>query len=785
MGNEGQQSPLPPEQRPPEQQGYYGWQYDQDETEVRKPPAASGNPSRLFLPSQKPSADDEYPYQAAGGGSGQPHGPSSNSPVSGSLPPRMTPQQQQQYQQPIQDMGTTLGFTQSTDFQYFDVPQPSQPMAQLRQERLQQLREDRMRRQQRRIRGGDVTTVFPWNKSQDGLVSSSLPGQIPPSVSLPGQPENTEISPVRTSTQRPPGMLDSSPAIPVPATKMQPASATAQDTGMMQKVRLRRATSILTIAFIASRVLGLLRQSLFSYVFGATWVSDAYLQAFIVPDFIYNVISGGALSSAFIPVFTKLMTNDNAKKAWRLASSALNLALSVLAVLAALAIIFAHQLVPLYNHDVTAQELDMIARLTQIMLIQAVVMGFGVIVTSVLNAEQDFRLPAIGTMLYNVGLIAGLLPGLFMVIIGHPNQQLAIYFVSWGVVVGAIVQVGIQLPGLIKIGMQYTPRAFDWRDSDILQIGRQMLPRIFNSGMVYLSTIVDRNLIQLVVGSVGGGITEYYNAFQLILLPFGIFGQSPATAAFPTLAENVARNRFDRVRSTILDTLRGILAICIPCSVGLMIIGLTVVQVLFQHGYFTLQMSQDTNVALFFFSLGLSGLAAVEILTRSFYAMRDTRTPVTVSIAQFIFKIALSLILINLAVFGKDYGMGALAFTTSLANIVEAAVLFWLLEQRIGNMQIKQMLAFIARVIMASLIMGVALFIVRYILDLFLVTTVHQNMGFVGVLLAALKLVIEIAIGGFVYIRVARMFGIEELGSIERLLGPARRILNRLNLNWL
>jgi putative peptidoglycan lipid II flippase len=112
-------------------------------------------------------------------------------------------------------------------------------------------------------------------------------------------------------------------------------------------------------------------------------------------------------------------------------------------------------------------------------------------------------------------------------------------------------------------------------------------------------------------------------------------------------------------------------------------------------------------------------------------------------------------------------------------------VLFWLLEQRIGKMQIKQMLVFIARVIMASLIMGVALFIVRYILDLLLVTTVHQSMGLVGILLAALKLVIEIAIGGFVYIRVARMFGIEELGSIERLLGPVRRILNRLNLNWL
>ena len=117
--------------------------------------------------------------------------------------------------------------------------------------------------------------------------------------------------------------------------------------------------------------------------------------------------------------------------------------------------------------------------------------------------------------------------------------------------------------------MQYSPRAFDYKDAGIQQIAKQMGPRIMNSGMVYLSTIVDRDLIQLVVGAVGGGITEYYYAFQLILLPFGIFGQSPATAAFPTLAENVAKNRFDRVRSTILETLRGILVNVYSCQCGL------------------------------------------------------------------------------------------------------------------------------------------------------------------------------------------------------------------------
>ena len=170
----------------------------------------------------------------------------------------MTPQQQQQYQQPIQDMGATLGFGgQSTEFQYFDVPQPSQPMAQLRQERLQQLREERMRRQQRRMRGGDVTALFPWRKGrQDNQVpptpppirSGSLPGvQLHPGqISLPGQPINPDIAPVRTSTERPDGYSEASPAV---AQHMQPAAASAQDTGMLQKVRLDRATRICNYCF--------------------------------------------------------------------------------------------------------------------------------------------------------------------------------------------------------------------------------------------------------------------------------------------------------------------------------------------------------------------------------------------------------------------------------------------------------------------------------------------------------------------------------------------------------
>jgi len=245
------------------------------------------------------------------------------------------------------------------------------------------------------------------------------------------------------------------------------------------------------------------------------------------------------------------------------------------------------------------------------------------------------------------------------------------------------------------------------------------------------------------------------------------------------------------VRGIILETLRSILFMSIPASIGLIVLGLPIIQVLLEHGRFSLADAESTVIPLAFFALGLTGLAAVEILTRSFYAMRDSTTPVVVSVGQFVFKIALSLILINVAaVWGAQWGMGALAFSTSLAALIEAIVLFWLLHQRIGDLQIRTISLFIGRVVLAALAMGLALLIVRNVLDItlgliahipaliWLDTTRSQSLGLLGTLVALVKLCVEMIVGVVVYIRVARRLGIEELG-------PVKRVLDRLNLSWI
>jgi putative peptidoglycan lipid II flippase len=723
-------------------------------------------------------------------------------------------------------MGTSLGYGQGMEYTYSDLPQPSQalPLQQLRQARLQQLREERMRRQQRRM-APDITRLFqpkaPKRLSGDvppqpaapappqpqqmppqwgpgatpslrsnGLPAASSPIQMSPALRLPAR----EVSPAHQAQSPPDYFEQSIPGLIIAGAEPQAAAEQAQDTGMLQKVNIRRATFILTGAFIASRVLGLLRTSMFAFVFGTTTTSDAYLQAFLIPDLIFNIVAGGALSSAFIPVFTNTMVGEqDEKKAWHIASTALNLAIAIMMALAFIAIIIAPWVVPLYNPSASHSELALITSLTRIMLLQAIVLGGGVIVNSVLNARQNFLLPAIGTVLYNVGLIMGLLPGIILAYHNQRNDTLAVYAATIGVILGALVQVGFQIPGLFKLGMRYT-FSFDWKDPGVIQIGRQMVPRVINAAMLYFSIFVDRILIGLLVAVVGanaiqGLITQYYQSLQLVLLPLGIFGMSVSTAAFPTLAENVTKGRLDRVQSIILDTLRSILFMSIPSSVGLIVLGLPVIQVLLEHGAFTLNDAISTSVPLACFAIGLTGLTAVEILTRSFYAMRDSRTPVIISVAQFILKIALSLIIINIASLGSSpqwkgsLGLGALAFSTSIAGLLEAIVLFWLLHQRIGNLQWRAVSIFVGRILLASLAMALALLIIRFVLDSILVTTdpQSQSLGLGGTVLAFIKLLIELAVGTFVYLRATRLLGIEDFWKQ----GPVKRVLDRLKLSWL
>ncbi len=402
------------------------------------------------------------------------------------------------------DMGNSLNYSQTMEFRSNSMPQPTTSIPRIRERRFKELREKRTRNKPER--GYPNVEALQQRKASGLLASDStlLPGKtVIGSFFRRGRSDNRGMAPGPSG-----GLINGastngtvqpylSPAQAQASGNLAVAAAPAQDTGMIQRVQVRRAAFLITGALMLSSILGLVRTFLFPYVFSIGNSSDAYLQAYIIPNLLYTVVAGGALSSAFIPVFIKYYDGlHDEKSAWHIASSALNLSVVILIALSVLAMLFAPLLVPLYSPGFSPSELALTVTLTRIMLLQAIVLGSGVIVSSVLNAKQDFTLTALGTVLYNVGLIIGFLPGVFLYTHARnaTSGNFAVYAATWGVVLAAILQMSVQIPGLFKVKMRYT-FSFDWRHPGVRQIGRQMIPRTINAAMLSFSTAVDRSLL--------------------------------------------------------------------------------------------------------------------------------------------------------------------------------------------------------------------------------------------------------------------------------------------------
>ncbi|HEV8194432.1 MAG TPA: murein biosynthesis integral membrane protein MurJ, partial [Ktedonobacterales bacterium] len=411
---------------------------------------------------------------------------------------------------------------------------------------------------------------------------------------------------------------------------------------------MARAALIVTSATLLSRALGLGRTTLFAATFGNTDNADAFTNAFLLPDTIFSIVAGGALASAFIPVFAEYMIDKRDKKtAWHLASSALNLTLLVLVVVAGLGIIFADPLVHLTMpafFGTGDQRGPIIVHLTRIMLLQPIFLGGATVAIAILQARQSFVLPALGQVVYTASLIAGILASQADARWHIFGGNLGLNGPALGVVAGAVFQLLIQLPGLVQAKMKYR-FSFDLFHPGIKEMIALMVPRLLNAVILYVSVGVNRYLLSILNDT--GATYGYVTAFSLILLPTGIFGMAVSQAAFPTLAAYVAAGQLDRLTSAVTRTIRGITYLAVPSSFGMMVLAEPITRVVIGHGQeVDLSKLYLTYVPLIFFGIGLAGLSLVEILTRSFYALHNTRTPVQLSILQFMFGIGLSLMLL-------------------------------------------------------------------------------------------------------------------------------------------
>jgi putative peptidoglycan lipid II flippase len=525
--------------------------------------------------------------------------------------------------------------------------------------------------------------------------------------------------------------------------------------GRWQTPSLAVAALIVAAGFLGSRLLGLLRSVIIAEAFGTRPELDAYWVAFRLPDLVFQLLAGATLASAFIPTFAGVRTRDGEAAAWRLASSVLNLVLLATVAFAVVAFLLAPRLVPLLAPGLgegTGREAelnDLALDMTRLMLVSPVLFAVSGMFMGILNARRHFLMPALAPLFYNLSIIVAAL-------VSDDVQGLAL-----GVVAGAALHLAVQLPDLRAAGMVYSLVA-DWRDAAVREVGRLMAPRMLGLA----ATQINFYFVAIFFASTltAGAISGLSFAWLITMTPLGVIGMAISTAAFPTLADQAAREDTAGLGDTLGRALRLILFLSLPAGVGLALLSKPLVVVLLQRGAFDEESTRVTAQALLFYAPALFAHSGIEILSRGFYALGDTRTPVTVAVAAMLINVALAATLVG------PLEVRGVALALSLATVLEFALLYALIARRVPALVSRAVILQLRLIVVSTALMALAagqvVVLLHYGLDLDLTS---GSQAFVAILLAA-------AAGGLVYLGVSLALGAEEPRLI---LGRARGLIRR------
>jgi len=443
------------------------------------------------------------------------------------------------------------------------------------------------------------------------------------------------------------------------------------------------------VAMTLSRIIGYVRDMVIAARFGQNNLTDAYNAAFSIPDFLYYLLVGGALSSAFIPVFSSYIATKKEDDGWQVASTIFNIIVIFMLIGITIGMIFTPQLIRLLVPGFSPENMALTVGMTRIMFLQAFFMALNGISMGILNSYHNFLVPAVGSVMYNLGIIVvGLILSPYISITGF----------SVGVVTGAVLSFAIQLPALLKLGLRYKP-VIDLQHPGVRKIGILILPVLIGLSVTHFNLFVNQNL-----GSnlPEGMISALRSAQRIMQLPIGIFAIAIAMATFPTLSGLAARQEREEFKRTMSLSLRTIIFVTLPSAIGLIALKTPVVRLLFQQGNFTAEDTAATAYALLFYSIGLFAYSALQHLNRVFYALQDTRTPVTVGIFTIVVNIALNFLFIG------PLGHGGLALAYSLAGIINMLVLLYVLKRKLGRLDGKKMLISFLQTLFISGMMGIA-----------------------------------------------------------------------------
>ena len=547
----------------------------------------------------------------------------------------------------------------------------------------------------------------------------------------------------------------------------EPAGAAGDD---LRQPSVARSAGIVSLAIMASRVLGLVRDQVFAALFGARLQYDAFLTAFRIPNLLRDLFAEGALSAAFVTTFAQTIATKGEAEAFRLSNRIATALMLLLAAICALGWIVAPSIVALLApgfFEVPGKS-ELTIHLTRIMIPFLLFVALAAQAMGILNARRRFGIPALASAFFNIGSIAG---GLFLGYAVGPILGLSpIEGMAYGTLLGGFLQFAVQWPSLRRAGFHFRPM-LNFTDPGVRQILRLMGPAVIGVAAVQINVFVNSNFASSIIdpstGAVGNGPVSWLNyAFRFVQFPIGVFGVAISTATLPIISGSIARQEVGEFRRTLAHSLALVFLLCIPSSVGLAVLGKPIVGLVFEHGKFTPFDTAQTASALAAYSVGLAGYAAIKVLAPAFYALDDARTPMLISLGSIAVNYMMNALLVG------PLGHVGLAFSTSAVSLVNFVLLLSLMRRKLGRLEGRRLASSLLKICLASALMAAAAWLVSAQISS------HLPLGRSALYLA--QVVAATGLGAVVFYFGCRLLRVTELDeAIDAVAGPLLRVMRR------
>ena len=506
--------------------------------------------------------------------------------------------------------------------------------------------------------------------------------------------------------------------------------------------KIAKYAGIVVIATIFCRILGLGREIVISNRFGAGIESDVFFVAFMIPNLLRSFLAEGALNLAFVPVFTEYLTNHDRKKAEYFASNVLNILIIVLIIVVILGIWGAPWLINIIavGFKSNPYKYQLAVDLTRIMFPYIGFVAVAALFMGILNSYEHFLVPALAPAMLNISIIV------FALTLSY---KYGIYSIAWGVILGGIGQALVQAPALARKKIKYS-FVVDFNDQATKKLLKLLLPAMVGLAITQINVIVDKTIASTLID---GSISALYYSNRLIQFPLGAFGIAISIAIFPTLSKSIVKNNIPEFKKSLLFGLRMLLFTTVPSAIGLIVLKDPIVRLIYEHGTFSKFATNMTASALLYYSIGLFAYACVRLITMSYFALNDTKTPVKIGAYMLLLNIALNLILV------RYLAHSGLALATSVVAILNMMILLKILQDKIGDIELKSQALFLVKIVISSIFLGITCVVISNYLGRILDLNDKYNQ--------VIQVTASVFSGSLVYFIISYTLGIKEVRNIK------------------